>query len=1072
MIGGESSFFGSPLFLTAIGVLQLNVSFSESRLTTKRIPMYSNKIAGKKMGRRERISRLAGPFLVVLLIFALVPARPVFGQVTPPTYTFAECEHVEESVLLGELNRIVVAVFDSEENDLDYQAIVDRKWGELGMDQVVDSAVDKAADKLLAEEGLWDRIKSGWHSPTAKAFATKVIATAFGSKEFEIAVNDLSVEIVDELTVRLQIMTTISASSALLCLEEFIDETFSNTMSDVLEREVQERLNESKTDPEVPAEVGQVLSARAISLAGVGVILGTQIAKALAKKISGRIAGKIVTRIVGKAAGAVIPIAGWIIGGALIIWDIVQLPKGAVPQIRDSLKGDDVKELVRTQIADVVKQEIESEFDHAAENVTAEMYQHWKNLLKEFRPVLRLAEQNPRFREILDGVKADKVEELLALVSASGEVLGTEGRDRTIESGDFERIYALPDGALEILRVTADPTIVLAWAELSAVEIDRIVETKLFSVASPLDFEDAESLGRVLDLEEPSVVEDVMEMDVELRSALLRLPAVQTRWLFLVLRTEDVVWLAEYMGRLDSAEAEELVEYLRDFRGLLAELKSSEELQASLPISLDLAIKIPKLLELVFGTPPDQLGKLSNLIVVSKSTLTSEQLREMIESGQLEQIFGLPSVANEILREKADPALVIEWGNLAGDSLDQVVETELYVFSLPSKVDGPDELRRILNLENPFVIRKLMELDPDRRRSLLDLSPGETRSLILHDILKTELPWLAEFMQELPSLDRRLFVNYLLKEPALVPFLKDSQEASADFPRVIDLALRIQEFRQLLFDTRATDIEKLTTLAVVAEDVLSPDIFTKTIESGQFEKILALPQEAFEILREKADPALVIQWADLAEDSLVRVVENGLFRVAQPGEFQDKGELDAILALRETAAMKAAMDLDQIDRSVILSLTPERASLILTSLGRERLTWLVQYYLAHLSGHEKELLAGHVLDQPMLLQELKHGNVRGALLESDNRESLLIFLAQRVKDPGPWWPTAALLVAAVAVASSDLPLAIFSHYYQTPSLVLLLVLAVVAVLAVVLIRRSQEADTAPDLDRPLNSEQR
>lgn len=545
-------------------------------------------------------------------------------------------------------------------------------------------------------------------------------------------------------------------------------------------------------------------------------------------------------------------------------------------------------------------------------------------------------------------------------------------------------------------------------------------------------------------------------MDVELRSALLRLPAAQTRWLYLVVRKEDVVWLAEYMGPLDSPEAEKLVEYLKDCRGLISELKSSEELQSSLPISLDLAIKNPKLLEIIFGTPPDQLGKLSNLVVVSKSTLEPKQLREMIESGQLEKILGLPSAAIEILREKEDPALVIEWGNLAGDSLDQVFETELYVFSLPSEVEGPDELRRILNLENSVVIRKLMELDQEGRRSLLDLSPDETRSLILHDILKTELPWLAEYMKELPSLDRRLFVNYLLEEPALVPLLRVSEVARANFPRVIDLALRTQELRPILFGTRAEDIEKLTKLAIIAEDVLSPEIFVRTIESGQFETILALPQEAYEILREKADPALVIRWADLAEDALPLVFANGLFSETLPEEFQDRPEMDAVLALNDSAAFEVVMRLERTDRSVILSLTPEKASQLLTSLDIDGLTRLIQSYLAHLSRNEKDLLAGHVLDQPDLLSELDHENIREALLKSDNKESLLNFLAQRVEHRGPWWPTAAMLATAAAVASGDLPMAFYNHYFAVPSLVLLMVVVVVVVLALVATRRTRK----------------
>ncbi len=69
--------------------------------------MHTNHIARKRTGRCERKSRLAGLFLVVLLIFALVPARPAFGQSNPQTYTFAECEDIEEGILLSELNKIV-----------------------------------------------------------------------------------------------------------------------------------------------------------------------------------------------------------------------------------------------------------------------------------------------------------------------------------------------------------------------------------------------------------------------------------------------------------------------------------------------------------------------------------------------------------------------------------------------------------------------------------------------------------------------------------------------------------------------------------------------------------------------------------------------------------------------------------------------------------------------------------------------------------------------------------------------------------------------------------------------------
>lgn len=58
-----------------------------------------------------------------------------------------------------------------------------------------------------------------------------------------------------------------------------------------------------------------------------GVIVVTEISRRIAiklsEKIAERIAGKIVGRIIGKAGGlTLIPVAGWVIGLGLIVWDL------------------------------------------------------------------------------------------------------------------------------------------------------------------------------------------------------------------------------------------------------------------------------------------------------------------------------------------------------------------------------------------------------------------------------------------------------------------------------------------------------------------------------------------------------------------------------------------------------------------------------------------------------------------------------------------------------------------------------------------------------------------------------
>lgn len=275
---------------------------------------------------------------ILVLLASVLPTRSALAQSTSATYTFPECEHIEEELLLSELNRISSSIFGEEQEKLDLGEIVDRNWIELDMDSVVDTAVDKAADRVLSEERLWDRIISGWHPPTAEAFATKVITSTFESPEFEVSVNKLSERIVRDLEVEMQVMTAISASSSLLCLQEFIGTTFSKTMAGHLEYSIEEWLEDTGVDPDVDSDLSAILRVRTPSLAGVGLIISTQIARQLAKRVTQQIVGKVIGRIVGKAAGSLIPVAGWIIGGALIVWDLVSLDKGSVPQIREALK--------------------------------------------------------------------------------------------------------------------------------------------------------------------------------------------------------------------------------------------------------------------------------------------------------------------------------------------------------------------------------------------------------------------------------------------------------------------------------------------------------------------------------------------------------------------------------------------------------------------------------------------------------------------------------------------------------------------------------------------------------------
>ena len=143
------------------------------------------------------------------------------------------------------------------------------------------------------------------------------------------------------------------------------------------------------------------------------------------------------------------------------------MQNGSLPQIRESLKGQDVKKEIRAQIAVVVDNELEAALPALTESVTIDIYNQWKRFLMEFEHVLRLAEKNERFRTIVDGVTADQVDKLSELVAIGTEALGTEWLDRIIETGEFKRILDLPRATFEILSDTAEPELVLTWSDLA-----------------------------------------------------------------------------------------------------------------------------------------------------------------------------------------------------------------------------------------------------------------------------------------------------------------------------------------------------------------------------------------------------------------------------------------------------------------------------------------------------------------------------------------------------------------------------------------------------------------------------
>lgn len=511
------------------------------------------------------------PILAILL--GLLPPRAVNAQEPPPVYTFQECETVEEARLRDELNAITQFVFAAEQNKLDIPVMVDTAWFAQNIDAVVDAEVDRAVDWVRSEEDYWSRFLSGWSAEKAEELTAKVAGYAFGSEAFRQAIDGLSTSIADDLAREVGAMTARSASSALLCVQEFIGDTFSETMITVFQEDIERKVTEAGVGQDAESDFTVILDTRTKSLAGVGVIIASQIAKSLAKKVAQRVAGKVAGRILGKAATTIIPLAGWIIGGGLIIWDLIEAGEGALPQIREALKGPDVKSAVRAQVAEVVESELSAEMPELARSVSNDIFAAWLDFRQKFSRVLDLAGTNPRFQTLLDNTTADQVQKLAQLVAVVDAELSPDAVEESINTGDFERIFYLPALAFEILRATGDTAQVIAWANLAGESIAGVAETELFKIAQPSDFADRDALERVLALGDAVAIRTLMELNQLERDILLGLPAEQLRAAVNTFSPDDLRWLASYITQMSPQESNRLVSQLLREPALMPKLK-------------------------------------------------------------------------------------------------------------------------------------------------------------------------------------------------------------------------------------------------------------------------------------------------------------------------------------------------------------------------------------------------------------------------------------------------------------------------------------------------------------------
>lgn len=498
----------------------------------------------------RRTHRILIFLLVGALIFAGAPvsAAPPMQTDAGRQYTYGDCSRIDSSQLRSEIEAHVLAVLQNEVTPIDIDAIVERAWIAVGMDAAIDFEVARATDSVRTSEDYLNRLLSGWWGEKAEEYAERIANDAFGSPGFRLKLEELSAAVGAEVARQTEAQFAQAASAALLCLQAYVGEQYSDTFFDLFAREVQQETQALQLNPLATPSVSSLTGHR-LALAGVGTIVATQLifrlSQKLGEKLAQRVAGRIVGRILGRAGSSFIPIAGWVVGIGMIVYDLWEGSEGALPQIQEGLQGEEVKFKIRQEIADAVRDDLPEQAPLIALETASSLIEQWQGFCGAYEYVCQVAEENVNFRRLLQEVTLDELESVAGLVSFYMRQLGRAELDRALADGSLSLLLTLPNVTFTILSETHSTAETLAWAMLAGEELGSVADWGMHRRAKPDEFT-AATFAALLALGDDGV-QKMLALPPQKRAVLLDLDGEMLARLVAEQPVGDLDWLAGYL---------------------------------------------------------------------------------------------------------------------------------------------------------------------------------------------------------------------------------------------------------------------------------------------------------------------------------------------------------------------------------------------------------------------------------------------------------------------------------------------------------------------------------------------
>lgn len=508
------------------------------------------------------------PFLFILSLLlqpVAVLAAPGEQATQQTDNTLQNCESVNEESLQQELNSITQEVVSAAAEQINIGRIVDTQWRELKMDVIIDAQVDRAVERVKGEADYWNKLLSSWSAETAAELTKSVTNYTFESDTFQTKIDELSHNVAADISSQIALLSAQSVSAAFFCLQTFISGNYSGAMVRAFEEQVKlatENVNFAGNEG-LDASLLSVIGQHKTALGGIGVIIVAQISRRImvevGEAIAERVAGQIVGRILGRAGTTLIPIAGWLLGAGMIAYDLYTSRDGALPQIQETLKSQEVKSGIRGEITASIEPELKRELPQIARDISNQLFNQWRDVKRNIRQVLELSQENENFQALLNAQETpEALAKLVKLVGAALPALGHDGLLAAVDSGLFAQVFAQPEAAFQIVSDTGSLEDAITWADAAGNSLDAVVANEIYK-HQPADALDKALLEKLLAVNDKAAIQKLALLNPEALRALLAVSTSNLATMTAQLEAADLEALAAYLPTLNQNQVNQLV---------------------------------------------------------------------------------------------------------------------------------------------------------------------------------------------------------------------------------------------------------------------------------------------------------------------------------------------------------------------------------------------------------------------------------------------------------------------------------------------------------------------------------